>query len=126
MGNCTWNGDHTTHVTMSMITSADGSSNTAFLGEKAMDPGMYGNTYCNGWDECIYSGGYGGTQRNGNAIMKDSPGDNYGNNWGAPYASGCPFCFLDGHVTTVNYANSGTASFEAILSYSSGVPVQLQ
>lgn len=128
--NCTWNQGgaasySTVNITMAGVLGGNGTSNTVFLGEKEMDPGSYNQAACNNWDECVYGGNYGGTQRYSSTIQKDVPGGN-GNNWGSPYTSGCPFLFLDGHSTIVNYSNSGTESFGAILSYQSQFAAQLQ
>jgi prepilin-type N-terminal cleavage/methylation domain-containing protein len=112
-------------ITMSVITSANGTSNTIFVGEKSMDPGQYGNTNSNNWDEVIYSGGYGGTGRNGTGIYKDTPGVSFGNNWGSPFSGGCPFVFCDGDVRLVSYSNSGSAAFGYALSYTNGTPFTL-
>jgi prepilin-type N-terminal cleavage/methylation domain-containing protein len=55
-------------VTMSVISAGNGTSNTIYVGEKAMDPANYNNPYSNNWDEVIYSGNYGGTGRGGTRI----------------------------------------------------------
>jgi prepilin-type N-terminal cleavage/methylation domain-containing protein len=82
--------------TMSVITSGNGTANTVFFGEKSMDPGFYGNTQSGGWDECIYSGGYGGTGRWSNwpIMQKDQSGSN-NNYWGTPTrAAACSRCAM--------------------------------
>jgi prepilin-type N-terminal cleavage/methylation domain-containing protein len=101
----------TYHISMSVITEQNGTSNTVLVGEKAMDPRTYGNTYSNDWDECIYSGGYGGTGRGDNTICKDIIGDPFGNSWGSPYDGGSPFVFCDGDVRLISYTYSGSAAF---------------
>ncbi len=123
-------------ITMSSITSANGTSNTVLVGEKAMDPNNYGNTQSANWDEDIYSGGYGGTGRGanntgnpnqqGSLIMKDNPGDNFPNDFGSPYDGGCPFVMCDGSVRLINYTNSGTLPFVYALNYINNVPFVLQ
>jgi prepilin-type N-terminal cleavage/methylation domain-containing protein len=113
-------------ITMSVITATIGTSNLLLVGEKAMAPNMYSNTGSNNWDECIYSGGYGGTSRSGTYIMQDRVGNNYPNNWGAPFTGGCPFVMTDGSVRLINYANSNTTAFIAALNYQSGIPINLQ
>jgi prepilin-type N-terminal cleavage/methylation domain-containing protein len=129
-------------LTMSVLTSATGTSNTVMVGEKSMDPKNYGNTSSNNWDEVIYSGGYGGTGRgqgaysvtngvintntSGSFILRDTPGDNFGNEWGSPFNGGCPFVMCDGSVRLISYSNSGTVNFIAALYYQSGVPINLQ
>jgi len=104
-------------ITMPVITTANGTSNTIMVGEKSMDPNNYTNTACNNWDECIYSGGYGGTGRGNNLVYKDTIGVNFGNDWGSPFTSGCPFVMCDGAVRLVNYVASGSADFTNALNY---------
>jgi prepilin-type N-terminal cleavage/methylation domain-containing protein len=101
------------HLTMSVITNLNGTSNSIFVGEKSMDPGQYGNTNSNNWDECIFSSNYGGTGRSSNVLAKDGPGQN-ANNWGAPFES-CPFVMVDGSVRFITYDYSGTAAFSDAL-----------
>jgi prepilin-type N-terminal cleavage/methylation domain-containing protein/prepilin-type processing-associated H-X9-DG protein len=112
-------------VTMSVITSANGTSNTLLIGEKSMDPNAYSNTGSNNWDEVIYSGGYGGTGRGGNLIYKDAIGDNYGNDWGSPFNGGCPFLMCDGSVRLISYAKSGTSDFNNAMYYNNSTPINL-
>jgi prepilin-type N-terminal cleavage/methylation domain-containing protein len=113
-------------VTMSILTSANGTSNTILAGEKSMDATQYGQTGSINWDECIYSGGYGGTGRGTNVILKDAP-NNGGQNdyWGSPYPGGCPFGMCDGSVRTINYTLSGTATLAGAMSYNNSNPVNL-
>ncbi len=107
-------------LTMTVITAGNGTSNTIYVGEKSMDPNNYGNTYSNNWDEVIYSGSYGGTGRGGTLIMKDTINDNYGNDWGSPFASGCPFVMCDGSVRMIAYSLSGSSAFNAAMYYNNG------
>jgi prepilin-type N-terminal cleavage/methylation domain-containing protein len=116
---------YTYKVSMSVITATRGTSNTILAGEKAMDPRYYSNTKSNNWDECIYSGGYGGTGRNGNLVVKDIIGDPFGNDWGSPFDGGCPFVMCDGSVRLVNYSFSGSAAMTAALNYTSNSPLSL-
>jgi len=117
-------------VTMSAITNLNGTSNTIMVGEKSIDPGMYSNQNSSGWDECIYAGDYGGTQRGGNGILKDgnngtSFGSTNGNNWGSPFESGSPFVMCDGSVRMIRYELSGQAPFTNALNYRNTTPVNL-
>ena len=83
-------------VSLTRVNSTSGTSNTIIVGEKCMSVGMYDNVNSSGWDECIYSGNYGGTGRWGHVSQRDGPGgDN--NYWGSPYDA-CPFLFCDGSV----------------------------
>lgn len=116
----------TTKIPMAVVSNARGTSNTILAGEKAMDPRYYSNTKSNDWDECIYSGGYGGTGRNGHLIVKDVIGDPFGNDWGSPYDGASPFVFCDGSVSLVNYSYSGTANMIAALNYLNNSPLSVQ
>ena len=99
-------GSHSATVTLEAITNANGTANTVFAGEKAVDPNLYDNTQSGGaiWDEPIYSGGWGSTLRTGTLIVRDAAGENYANNWGAPFDGGCPFVFCDGSVRLIPYS----------------------
>jgi prepilin-type N-terminal cleavage/methylation domain-containing protein len=85
----------------------DGTSNTILVGMKAMDPADYttGNWH---WDEPIFSGGSGGTDRSGTGVLRDQPGVAYPGNWGAPYAGGCLFSMCDGSVRTIPFGPDPT------------------
>jgi prepilin-type N-terminal cleavage/methylation domain-containing protein len=97
----------------------DGTSNTIFLGEKAMAPRAVaaGSWY---WDEPVVMGGTGGTGRCGDELYRDAqlndfpdlvsgPGWAVGNescgggNWGTPSAAGPQFVFGDGSVRTIRF-----------------------
>lgn len=100
----------------------DGTSNTIFVGEKAMNPASYaiGAWY---WDEPYIMGGTGGTGRCGDGIYPDSQlvaYPNYpesrswtvgsescgGGTWGSPSAGGALFVFGDGSVRGLNYSTT--------------------
>jgi len=95
-------------VTMINITTMNGTSNTLLVGEKAMDPGQWSNTSSSNWDEVIYTGGYGGTGRGATALIKDTPGESFGNEWGSPFNGGCPFVMCDGSVRLISYSTTPT------------------
>jgi prepilin-type processing-associated H-X9-DG protein len=112
-------------ITMTAITSGNGTSNTILIGEKAMDPNQYGNTQSANWDEVIYSGGYGGTGRGDNTIVKDTPGDPFGNSWGSPFNGGCPFLMCDGSVRLINYSLNNSAIIYYALNTQNRTPFTL-
>ncbi|MGL4551437.1 MAG: DUF1559 domain-containing protein [Gemmataceae bacterium] len=106
----------------------DGTSNTVFLGEKAMNPAAYrAGTWF--WDEPYVMGGTGGTGRCGDGIYQDQTLLGYpdypslrswtaggescgGGTWGAPTAGGALFVFGDGSVRTLSF---GTANAVLLL-----------
>jgi prepilin-type N-terminal cleavage/methylation domain-containing protein len=113
-------------ITMSNITNARGTSNSIYFGEGSMDPGYSSTTNSsNNWDECIFSGGYGGNYRSSDIILQDQksnlnpPGLGSANNnyWGSSHTGVTVFGFLDGHATPINNDNSQTAGFDAALDY---------
>jgi prepilin-type N-terminal cleavage/methylation domain-containing protein len=120
-------GTYQARVTLSSITNANGACNTVLLGEKAIDVNLYGNSQSGGsiWDEPIYSGGWGSTARWNPIIVRDAPGDNYANNWGSPFESGCLFLMCDGQVRTIAYALSGQPAFNYALNYRNSIPFSL-
>ncbi len=107
---------------LATITNLNGSSNTILYGEVAIDTRSYQDNYSGNWHECIYSGGYGGTGRNGNLIVQDAPGDIYGNEWGSAHGGGAQFCFADGHVQMISFSFSGTWQMTAALNYTNQTP----
>jgi len=124
INNVTYQNSTTLTLTMSVITSNNGTSQTILVGEKSMDPNLYSNTQGANWDEVIYSGGYGGTGRGGVLVIKDAIGDNFGNDWGAPFTGGCPFVMTDGSVRMINYAVSQVTIGYA-LNYLNSTPFSL-
>jgi len=108
-------------MTISQVTSFNGTSNTIYIGEKFMDTTQYLHTTAGGPnpdgfdDENIYSGGMYGTGRDSSIIQKDAPPPptptSQAGQWGSPHNSGALFVFCDGHVSPVNYSNSGNQAF---------------
>src|SRR5262249_31196661 len=86
---------HMPKLTMATVTSLNGTSNTIFFGEGSIDPSStngYVSLTSAGWDENIYSGGYGGTNRSDVNIIRDAPGNGgNSNNWGSAHDAGTPF-----------------------------------
>jgi hypothetical protein len=114
---------------MSAVTSLNGTSQTIYFGEGSIDPNS-GNGYVSlnsaGWDENIYSGGYGGTNRSGNRIIRDAPGNGgSGNDWGSNHDAGTPFMMLDGSVRLINYAQTQGNAFTWSLNYQNANPINL-
>jgi prepilin-type N-terminal cleavage/methylation domain-containing protein len=85
----------------------DGSSNTIFVGYKAVPKGFYQKNTGDNWDESILRGAYGGAARGAATLEPDRNGNSpCGNCWGAPYAGGVLFAFGDGSVRTIQYSVS--------------------
>lgn len=119
------NGIGSPKVTLSAITSLNGTSNTIYFGEKGVNPGDYLEQSTNNWDEDIYTGAYGGENRYSNTLIPDS-GASQNNDWGSPHSVGAQFVFLDGHVQMITWANSGTAAFYCALNWQNTTTFQLQ
>jgi prepilin-type N-terminal cleavage/methylation domain-containing protein/prepilin-type processing-associated H-X9-DG protein len=112
-------------LSMSTITSNNGTSNTIYVGQGFLDTRDYRRDHGSNWEEVVYSGGYGGTGRDGTEIRKDDEsGQN--NKWGSPFAGGCPFVFCDGSVRFVSYTASGTPAFDSALRWNNQTPFNLQ
>jgi prepilin-type N-terminal cleavage/methylation domain-containing protein/prepilin-type processing-associated H-X9-DG protein len=110
---------------LGVITNLAGSSNLIFVGEGGMDPNNYNQTNGSGWEEVIYSGGYGGTGRDGTTLQQDTPGSGNGDYWGGPHPGGAQFVFADGHVQMVPFAFSGTQTFVSALNWQNTIPFNL-
>jgi prepilin-type N-terminal cleavage/methylation domain-containing protein len=113
-------------ITMATVTALNGTSQTIFFGEGSIDPGMYVSLNSSNWDENIYSGGYGGTNRSGNVIVRDAPGNGGNNNWwGSNHDAGVPFMLLDGSVRLINYAQTQSNAFTWSLNWQNSNPINL-
>jgi hypothetical protein len=113
-------------ITMATMTGANGTSNTVLVGEKSIDPNFATtNKSSSGWDEGIYSGGFGGTGRGSNAIYQDHVGAGNANDWGSPYPGASPFVMGDGSVRVLKYSLSGSAVFQDSLNYLNTKPFSL-
>jgi type II secretory pathway pseudopilin PulG len=101
-------------ITLAALSGLNGSSNTVLVGEKSMALNQYTNNNASGWDEGIYSGGYGGTGRGNNYIIKDGTLDPQGNtgannDWGSPFDS-TPFLMADGSARLISYSASNSTN----------------
>jgi len=95
-------------INLSTVTNLAGTSNTIIVGHGGIGVDYYTNGGNYGWDECIFSGGYGGTSRWDSVIAADANNGNLNNNeWGSPHSGACPFLFLDGGVHFLQYSTSG-------------------
>ena len=80
----------------------DGLSNTILVGEKAMDRRSF-NTGGWYWNEPIFSGGSGGTDRWGTEIIPDGVGTSFEFNWGSSHIGSAMFLFGDGSVRPLRF-----------------------
>jgi prepilin-type N-terminal cleavage/methylation domain-containing protein len=88
---------------LSLAALTDGTTQTALVGEKAFDPrvGRPGTWY---HDEPFFTGGSGGTARQGSRVLRDAPGIAYKDNWGSAHPAAAQFVFGDGSVRPLAYA----------------------
>ncbi len=112
-------------LTMTVISNLNGTSNTVFVGEGFLRPDQYQRDHGSNWEEVIYSGGYGGTQRGGNRLMKDVNTQGQDNIWGGPHDSGALFVMHDGSVRSIRYSAAGTAPLQAAMDYRNATPSNL-
>jgi prepilin-type N-terminal cleavage/methylation domain-containing protein len=90
----------------------DGTSNTIFCGINCIPRTSWATPNANGgsWDECWFSGGYGGSGRDNGTVLQDPPDSTgpYAGNWGGPYISGCLFGMCDGSVRSITFGTNVT------------------
>jgi prepilin-type N-terminal cleavage/methylation domain-containing protein len=93
-----------------LTTITDGTSNTILIGEASYNTRWYTDATApaSSWNETWWSGGYGGSGRNGTVCQQDSPNIPVfsNNNWGGPYDGGSQFVFCDGSVHTITYGTN--------------------
>lgn len=108
---------------LSITDLSRGASNTILLGEKSLNPINYktGTWY---WDESIFVGGSGGTQRgfgarpgDGFQLLHDSGamGMKFRYNWGSAHFGGSQFVHADGSVNLLTYDTSPTVFLTLLL-----------
>jgi prepilin-type processing-associated H-X9-DG protein len=98
----------------------DGTAYTILVGEKAMDPKNYdtGTWY---WDEPFFTGGNGGTQRDGSHVLRDTKDVDFVFNWGSAHPGGAQFLFADGSVRMIPY-DTPQDTVKALLTPDGGEP----
>jgi len=122
-------GQNNPEISLAALAALNGSSNTIIIGEKSLDPGYYAHNNASGWDEGIFSGGYGGTGRWQNPPilqrdMSNAPNGGDNNNYfGSPYDNGVPFLFCDGHTQLISYAVSQTANLQNAMIWNNTAPI---
>jgi prepilin-type N-terminal cleavage/methylation domain-containing protein len=88
----------------------DGLSNTILVGEKALDRRSY-NTGSWYWNEPIFSGGSGGTDRWGTAVFRDGIDTPVPTNWGSAHMEAAQFVFADGSVRPLRFGTDAPTVF---------------
>jgi len=123
-------GQATPRIALVQISGLNGTSNTIYFGEGSMDTNFaLNNTSTSGWDECIFSGGYGGTARWSNypIIVADGPGNGGNNNyWGGPHPGNTAFGFCDGSVRMISNINSNTLALSCAMYWTNQTVSTLQ
>jgi prepilin-type N-terminal cleavage/methylation domain-containing protein len=84
----------------------DGLSNTILVGEKAMDRRSF-NTGSWFFNEPVFSGGSGGTDRWGTEIIPDGVGTPFAPHWGSSHIGSSMFLFGDGSVCPLRFGLDG-------------------
>jgi prepilin-type N-terminal cleavage/methylation domain-containing protein len=88
----------------------DGLSNTILVGEKALDQRSF-NTGSWYWNEPVFSGGSGGTDRWGTALFRDGRDTPFPTNWGSAHTAAALFLFADGSVRPLRFGLDGGIVF---------------
>lgn len=96
--------NHVRNRRATLVGIPDGTSETIFLGQKAIDPANYhlpnGNPF---WDESILQGYWGSTSRRGVKLVPDARDIAYSDNWGGPFPGGALMAYLDGSVRPLSF-----------------------
>jgi prepilin-type N-terminal cleavage/methylation domain-containing protein len=102
----------------------DGLSNTILAGEKAMDRRSFdtGSWY---WNEPVFSGGSGGTDRWGTTLIPDGISTAFPTNWGSAHTGITQFLFGDGSVRPLRFGLNGDILF-ALLTPAGGEVVSVE
>jgi prepilin-type N-terminal cleavage/methylation domain-containing protein/prepilin-type processing-associated H-X9-DG protein len=120
-------GQQSPKITLGQMSNLNGTSNTVLCGEGAMDTGFAAsNTNSSGWDECIFSGGYGGTNRWDYGIIPDAPNNGGNSNqWGGPHPGNVMMAFCDGSTRSLRNSLSYQAVFYSALNWTNNTPFNL-
>jgi len=111
--------------TMAVVSGGNGTSNTIYVGEGYMNPNQYRQTNCSGWEENIYGGDWGGTNRGNNRLRRDDVSIGMGDGWGSPHTGGAMFVFCDGSVRFLSFTLDGSTNFGYALNYKNNTPFTL-
>jgi prepilin-type N-terminal cleavage/methylation domain-containing protein len=99
-------GQRVPQITLQAMSNLNGTSNTIACGEGSIDLNFaMTNNNSSGWDECIFSGGYGGTNRwqDWPCVIPDGAGNGGNTNcWGGPHPRHTGFVFCDGGARMIN------------------------
>ncbi len=87
---------------LTLVQITDGTSNTIAVGEKSLRLDRYSNGTGGNWDDVAFVG-FGGCNRSGSTVQKDSNSITADNMWGSPFTSGAPFVMYDGSVRFISF-----------------------
>jgi hypothetical protein len=123
-------------IGLQQITNQNGTSNTILCGEGSMDINYASNaTRSQNWDECIFSGGYGGPNRwnwsnfaTGYVhIIPDGPNNGGNTNaWGGPHTQNTMFGFCDGSTRPVRNLLDLNVILNYAIDWKNNVPFNLE
>jgi prepilin-type N-terminal cleavage/methylation domain-containing protein len=125
----TGTGQRIPQITLQAMSNLNGSSATILCGEGSIDLNFaMNNNNSSGWDECIFSGGYGGTNRWSSwpCIIQDGAGNGGNTNcWGSPHTAHTGFAFCDGSSKMLNNALNNTQQLDWAMRWTNNNPFSL-
>jgi prepilin-type N-terminal cleavage/methylation domain-containing protein len=93
---------------VTLVQISDGTSNTIAVGEKSLRLDRYNTNTGTNWDDVAFVG-FGGCNRSGSTVQRDSDSIVADNMWGSPFNGGTPFVMYDGSVRLIRYGYDVTS-----------------